>query len=71
MESALDSFRLLTSQDIFEAGWLAQQLDSLNSSRKEITNQIIDSTRAIIAAQDQEFRCYFPLHQTTIQGWWV
>ena len=53
MESALDSFRLLTSQDIFEAGWLAQQLDSLNSSRKEITNQIIESTMAIIAAQDQ------------------
>ena len=59
MESALDAFRLLTSQDIFEAGWLAQQLDSLNSSRKEITNQIIESTMAIIAEQDQNLPVLF------------
>lgn len=59
MESALDAFRLLTSQDIFEAGWLAQQLDSLNSNRKEITNQIIESTMAIIAAQDPDVPVLF------------
>ena len=59
MESALDAFHLLTSQDIFEAGWLAQQLDSLNSNRKEITNQIIESTMAIIAAQDPDVPVLF------------
>ena len=59
MESALDAFRLLTSQDMFDAGWLAQQLDSLNSNRKEITNQIIESTMAIIAAQDQDVPILF------------
>ena len=59
MESALDAFRLLTSQDIFEAGWLAQQLDSLNSSRKEITNQIIESTMLSIAAQDPNIPVLF------------
>ncbi len=59
MESALDAFRLLTSQDVFEAGWLAQQLDSLNSNRKEITNQIIESTMAIIAAQDPDIPILF------------
>ncbi len=52
LESALDAFRLLTSQDVFEAGYLAQQLDSLNSSRKEITNEIIESTMLSIAEQD-------------------
>ncbi len=59
MESALDAFRLLTSQDVFEAGWLAQQLDSLNSSRKEITNQIIESTMLNIAAQDPDLLVLF------------
>lgn len=59
MESALDAFRLLTSQDIFEAGWLAQQLDSLNSSRKEITNQIIESTMLSIAEQDPNMPILF------------
>ena len=59
MESALDAFRLLTSQDIFEAGWLAQQLDSLNSSRKEITNQIIESTMLSIAEQDPDVPVLF------------
>ncbi len=52
LESALDSFRLLVSQDVFEAGWLAQQLDSLNTSRKEIANHIIESTMLQIASQD-------------------
>ena len=59
MESALDAFRLLTSQDIFEAGWLAQQLDSLNASRKEITNQIIESTMLHIAEQDPDIPVLF------------
>ncbi len=59
MESALNAFRLLTSQDIFEAGWLAQQLDSLNSSRKEITNQIIESTMHSIAEQDPDMPVLF------------
>jgi len=59
MESALDAFRLLVSQDVFEAGWLAQQLDSLNSNRKEITNQIIESTMLSIAAQDPDVPVLF------------
>ena len=52
LENALDAFRLLTSRDVFEAGWLAQQLDSLNSSRKEITNQIVESAMLSIQTQD-------------------
>ena len=59
MESALDAFRLLTSQDVFEAGWLAQQLDSLNSSRKEITNQIFESVMLTIAEQDPDIPVLF------------
>jgi len=59
IESALDAFRLLTSRDTFEAGWLAQQLDSLNSSRKEITNQIIESAMLNIAAQDPDVPVLF------------
>jgi single-stranded-DNA-specific exonuclease len=59
IESALDAFRLLTSRDIFEAGWLAQQLDSLNSSRKEITNKIVESCMLNIAAQDPDMPVLF------------
>lgn len=59
LESALDSFRLLTSRDVFEAGWLAQQLDSLNSSRKEITSQIIESALQSIAEQDPDVPVLF------------
>ena len=59
LESALDAFRLLTSQDVFEAGYLAQQLDSLNSSRKEITNEIIESTMLSIAEQDPDVPVLF------------
>ena len=59
MESALNSFRLLTSRDIFESGTLAQQLDSLNSNRKEITNQIIESTMLTIAEQDPDVPVLF------------
>lgn len=59
IESALDAFRLLTSRDVFEAGWLAQQLDSLNSSRKEITNKIVESSMLSIAAQDPDVPVLF------------
>jgi len=59
LESALDAFRLLTSRDTFEAGWLAQQLDSLNSSRKEITNKIVESCMLNIAAQDPDMPVLF------------
>ena len=59
LENALDSFRLLTSKDVFEAGWLAQQLESLNTSRKEITSQIIESTTQIIAAQEEDVPVLF------------
>ena len=42
MESAYAAFELLTTKDLFRAGSLAQQLDNLNSQRKDITHAIQD-----------------------------
>lgn len=54
LESAMDSFKLLVSKEVIEAGWLAQQLDMVNINRKEITNQIIDSILFSLTAQELE-----------------
>ncbi|MBP7213280.1 MAG: single-stranded-DNA-specific exonuclease RecJ [Anaerolineaceae bacterium] len=43
MDSAYAAFELLTTKDLAHAGQLAQELDNLNSQRKEITHNIQDS----------------------------
>ena len=40
MDSALAAFELLTTQDLFQAGMLAQTLDNYNQQRKDITHAI-------------------------------
>ena len=43
LNSALAAFRLLTTQDVYEAGKLAQELDIQNRERQKITRQIQQS----------------------------
>lgn len=43
MDSAYAAFELLTTRDLAHAGQLAQELDNLNSQRKEITHNIQDN----------------------------
>lgn len=40
LDSAMAAFHLLTAQDVFTAGELAQQLDAQNAERKDITTRI-------------------------------
>jgi single-stranded-DNA-specific exonuclease len=42
IDSAQIAFELLTCQDLFQAGSLAQQLENINSQRKDITEAILD-----------------------------
>jgi len=53
LESALASLRLLTSQDIKEAGQLAQWLEIQNRDRQKITRDIQAKAELIILADDQ------------------
>ena len=43
MDSAYAAFELLTTKDLAHAGQLAQELDNLNSQRKDITHNIQDN----------------------------
>ena len=52
MDSALAAFELLTTKDLFHAGSLAQQLDNLNSQRKDIMHAIQDRVVAEANAAD-------------------
>lgn len=53
LESALDSYRLLVTNDLFEAGTLAQKLDVQNRERQRITRQI-QAQAEILALGDAE-----------------
>jgi len=53
LESALASLRLLTSQDIKEAGQLAQWLEIQNRERQKITRDIQAKAELIILTDDQ------------------
>lgn len=53
LESALASFQLLTTRDIFEAGTLAQQLNIQNQQRQRLTRDIQARAEAIALAEEE------------------
>lgn len=62
LESALDAYRLLTTDDVAEAGYLAQKLDDQNRIRQEITRQIQKQSEEIAMAEDPNSMLIFTAH---------
>lgn len=54
LESALDALQLLLSQDVFEAGLLAQRLESQNRERQALTRSIQAEAERIALQDAQE-----------------
>ena len=62
LDFALAAFHLLTTQDIYEAGKLAQELDIQNRERQKITRQIQQSAESIALAEDPDALLIFASH---------
>ncbi len=54
LESALASYELLTTKDVFRAGQLAQQLDVQNRERQRLTREIQERAEALALAEDPQ-----------------
>lgn len=59
LESALTAFELLTTQDLFEAGRLAQQLDSYNQERQDMTSAIRTKAAEQVLGEDPDAVLFF------------
>ena len=59
LESALTAFELLTTDDIFEAGRLAQLLNSYNSDRQDMTHLIRQKAAEQVLEADPEAVLFF------------
>ncbi len=53
LDTAIDSYRLLTTTDLFEAGQLAQQLNVQNSQRQQLTRKIQAEAEALALTEEQ------------------
>ncbi len=49
LESAMSAYRLLMSEDVFESGQLAQELEIRNRERQQMTSSIVTSALALAA----------------------
>lgn len=63
LESALDSYRLLTTTELFEAGTLAQQLNVQNGQRQQMTRKIQAEAEALALAEEQEPKILFAVRE--------
>jgi len=59
LESALTSFELLTTRNLFEAGQLAQQLESYNKERQDMTSEIRDRAAEMVLGEDPDAILFF------------
>jgi single-stranded-DNA-specific exonuclease RecJ len=62
LDSALASYKLLTTTDLFEAGQLAQQLNVQNSQRQQLTRKIQADAEALALAEEQDPLILFAVH---------
>ncbi len=62
LDSALASFKLLTTADVFEAGQLAQQLDIQNRERQTLTRKIQEQAEAMALAENPDAPLLFAAH---------
>jgi single-stranded-DNA-specific exonuclease len=63
LESALASYELLTTKDIFRAGQLAQQLEAQNRERQRITREMQTQAEALALAEDANAFLLFAAHK--------
>jgi single-stranded-DNA-specific exonuclease len=68
LESALAALELLLTDDLFQAGQLAQQLDDQNRERQRLTRQIQAQAEQIALAEDPEARLLFAAHPEFSHG---
>ena len=59
LESAMSAFELLTEDDIFKAGQLAQALDLYNSERQELTELIRDQAAQQVLEENPDAPLFF------------
>lgn len=62
LETAMDALALLTSTDVYEAGRIAQQLETLNRKRQSITREIQKQAEEIAFAEDDDLMLLFAAH---------
>ena len=63
LDTALDALTLLTTNDIYEAGRLAQQLDVQNRKRQGITRAIQEKAETLALQDDPEALLLFAAHE--------
>lgn len=63
LDTAIDSYKLLTTGDLFEAGQLAQQLNVQNGQRQQMTRKIQAEAETLALADDPD-----PLILFAVQG---
>lgn len=68
LESALASFELLTTTDVFRAGQLAQQLDVQNRQRQTLTRQTQEQAEALAMSEDPDGFLLFAVHESFNAG---
>lgn len=62
LESALASYKLLTTTDVFEAGQFAQQLDVQNRQRQQLTKEIQTQAEALAFDGQEDPLLLFAVH---------
>ncbi len=62
LDSALAAFQLLCTQDVYEAGRLAQQLDNQNRERQKVTREIQEQAEKMAVADGQVPLVLFAAH---------
>jgi len=68
LDSALTSFDLLTTSNPFETGQMAQQLDSYNKERQDLTKEIQETATDMVFREDPEAILFFAVHPDFSEG---
>jgi single-stranded-DNA-specific exonuclease len=68
LESALTAFELLTTDELFKAGQLAQKLDSYNQERQEMTNFIREKAAQMVLEEDPHAVLFFAVDPEFSEG---
>ena len=63
LDTALDALQLLLSDDVFEAGHLAQKLDNFNRERQKITHEMQSIAEELSGAEDPDKLLLFAAHK--------
>jgi single-stranded-DNA-specific exonuclease len=68
LASAMDAYRLLMADDVFEAGKLAQDLDNVNRERQHIMRTMSEKAEAIAQGSDPEAMLLFAADESFNMG---